>query len=57
MITKCGCNNLKKLTNKCAGCGELFCLKHLFIRVDGNNGAITKNSKEYCEDCYKKVYK
>lgn len=55
----CNCNYglaLKKEAMKCDGCGEYNCLRHTYSYVDGNNGAITKNSKNYCEKCYKKIY-
>lgn len=42
--------------HKCAGCGKPFPDKLLFSYVDENNGAITKNSPDYCWRCYNKKY-
>lgn len=45
----------KKLKLKmypCKKCGKKHSPKNLFIYVDGNNGAITKNSQELCKACY-----
>jgi hypothetical protein len=36
----------KKVKQKCDRCGE-----DLFYYVDGNNGAISHNSKGYCKKC------
>ena len=41
---------------KCSGCGKVFPLNKLYSYVDGNNYAITRNSPDYCIDCYKKRY-
>lgn len=55
---ECGCEipatKLFASKNKCAGCGKVFCGKHLFGYVDEANEAITKNSKDYCKNCYYK---
>ncbi|MDR2597255.1 MAG: YopX family protein [Treponema sp.] len=52
------CGN--KLTNKtqytCSNCGKVLCGKHSFTYVDGNNGAITKNSPILCRECYEVKY-
>jgi len=40
----------------CSDCGKSFLPNQIFSYVDGNNGAITKNSKEYCKDCYTQKY-
>lgn len=40
----------------CAGCGKEFPDNLLFSYVDGNNEAITKNSKDYCWRCYNEKY-
>ena len=54
---KCGCliPATKQFAAKhtCSKCGEPCCEKHLYFYVDGNNIAITRNSKLYCEQCYK----
>ena len=42
---------------KCSKCGMLFFPDKIFSYVDGNNGSITKNSKGYCIECYKIIYK
>lgn len=56
----CGCEipATKKFEqkNKCSKCNNVFCGKHLYFYVDGNNISITKNSKNYCETCYKEIY-
>lgn len=46
-----------KEQNECSKCGEIFCGKHIFYYVDGNNIAITRNSEGYCRNCYYKKYK
>lgn len=57
----CGCeikNTKAEINkNKCTGCGGIYCQKHLYTYVDGNNSSITKNSKQYCETCYINKYK
>lgn len=40
----------------CSDCGKSFLPNQIFSYVDGNNGAITKNSKEYCRECYLEKY-
>jgi len=40
----------------CNDCGKTFCGKHIFSYVDGNNGAITRNSPNYCAECYTAKY-
>jgi hypothetical protein len=42
------------LLMKCQDCGVEKNEKQLFSYVDGNNGAITRNSKNYCLKCYAK---
>ena len=42
---------------KCNKCGKVLKLKQLYSYVDGNNGAITKNSKSYCAKCYNIIYR
>ena len=46
----------KKSNHKCAGCGKEFPDNLLFSYVDGNNVAITRNSKDYCWKCYNEKY-
>ena len=55
---KCGCiiPKTKSLKNTCSKCKQIFCDKHIYFYIDGNNIAITKNSKPYCFDCYKEIY-
>jgi len=53
----CGIKIYKKETEICHKCKKTFCGEHAFTYVDGNNKAITLNSKIYCEKCYKEVYK
>jgi hypothetical protein len=40
----------------CRHCPDLRCERHRFSYVDGNNGAITRNSPELCLACYGKAY-
>jgi predicted nucleic acid binding AN1-type Zn finger protein len=54
--TECGCNPMAKYTKKCAHCHKRFCDEHIFFRVDGNNGSITKYAPALCEKCYIKKY-
>jgi hypothetical protein len=57
LINKKYCNFCKDFAIlKCSLCNNLFCDKHLYSYVDGNNRSITKNSKLYCKDCYKIKY-
>lgn len=42
---------------KCARCNQIFCMSHIYSYVDENNGSITRNSREYCKECYKIIYK
>lgn len=62
-LEKINCGCLTKVTakfaksNKCYGCDYLFCDRHLFSYVDESNRNITKNSKQYCEKCYREKYK
>ena len=54
-VTECDDAFAKKLKlpmQKCAGCKVKHTLSNLFSYVDGNNGAITKNSPELCKSCY-----
>jgi len=57
IIAKCGCEISATNKNKCSKCGRIFCNKHLYSYVDGNNISITKNSKSYCKKCYNEIYK
>ena len=55
----CGCiveykNKKELLGGYCARCGLEFCGSHLYSYVDGNNIAITRNAKSFCENCYYK---
>lgn len=53
----CGCIiNNKKQIKHCAKCNMTLCEKHQLYYIDGNNIAITKNSKPYCRKCSLKVY-
>lgn len=54
MILACGCDSKEKI--RCHKCGRLFCPKHIYTRVDGNNRSITKNAPEYCAECYGIIY-
>lgn len=42
---------------KCDDCGDVFCGRHIYSYVDGNNEAITKNSPELCARCYTYKYR
>ena len=42
---------------KCNGCGVEKHPSKIYSYVDGNNISITRNSLEYCYDCYNKKYK
>ena len=56
----CDCETLTKAfinKNTCQTCKGIYCPRHLFTYVDGNNRAITKNSPQLCEVCYNKKYK
>ena len=54
---ECGCVVRRKLDAKrCMQCAGVFCGKHLFIRVDESNAAITQNAPRLCERCYKAKY-
>lgn len=46
----------KKGTGKCANCGKELPDNLLFGYVDETNAAITKNSPDYCWECYNKKY-
>lgn len=48
---KCQAPIKKPDTHICRRCGQRFCGKHIYSRVDGNNGAITKNALEFCQQC------
>ncbi len=56
ILANCGCEIKKKEAMYCSKCGNIFCPKHLFFYVDGNNISITKNSKPHCERCYLITY-
>lgn len=62
-LEKINCGCLKAVTakfaksNKCSECYHLFCDSHLYTYVDESNRNITKNSKTYCEKCFKEKYK
>jgi hypothetical protein len=47
---------MKKDLMKCQNCGVMLSPSKTFQYVDGNNGAITKNSPILCRDCYEKKY-
>ncbi len=47
---------LKKTPDSCQKCGKECRPNELFSYVDGNNIAITYNSKHYCINCYKEVH-
>lgn len=49
---KCSIEMYKKDTYECQRCGKIFCAKHIYIYVDGNNAAITMHSPNLCEECY-----
>lgn len=42
--------------SKCSSCGDERFSDQIVYYVDGNNIAITKNSKPYCKECYVKKY-
>jgi formylmethanofuran dehydrogenase subunit E len=42
----------RKQPTKCSRCGEPKPANELYIRVDGNNAAITANSPVVCKPCY-----
>lgn len=46
----------KKETYNCRNCNATACGKHCGSRVDGNNGAITKNAAILCFPCYKQIH-
>lgn len=50
----CGCQS--KEHGACSNCGKKFCFKHLFFYVDESNTAITQNSPELCDSCYRLAY-
>ena len=54
---ECGCPCWKRDLSVCKGCSKTLCPKHAVSRVDGNNGAITRNAPTYCEGCYREVYR
>jgi hypothetical protein len=51
------CDDRTKAEFFCAKCGTGLCAKHAYTYVDGNNGAITRNSRPHCERCYREVYR
>jgi uncharacterized UBP type Zn finger protein len=55
-FTECSEKLLKKDQFVCHSCGKILCGKHSYSYVDGNNGAISRNSPILCEDCYIKRY-
>jgi hypothetical protein len=56
-MTACGCDVKKKDSFQCTGCNQMFCGKHIYYYIDEANIAITRNSRPYCETCYKIKYK
>ncbi len=46
----------RKSPGKCENCGVKKPDSELFIRVDGNNGAITRNAPFLCKKCYVERY-
>ena len=44
------------LIYKCQGCGCERPENKIYSYVDGNNKAITKHSKLYCADCFRKYH-
>ncbi len=51
-ILSCGCEvKLKRDKMRCSKCGELFCPKHIYQRVDESNRAITVNAPLLCAVC------
>jgi hypothetical protein len=49
---KCRIGTRKANTANCPDCGLYYCLSHVYSYVDGSNGAITRNQKSYCRECY-----
>jgi ribosomal protein S27AE len=47
---------MKNKIYSCAKCGKELRANETYYYVDGNNIAITKNSKPYCGACYDAVY-
>ena len=47
---------MSRRLNKCSCCGKQLPDKLLFCWIDGNNEAITKNSRCYCWRCYNEKY-
>jgi hypothetical protein len=47
---------VKRATVACAECGVRKFSNEIYSYVDGNNVAITKNSPELCEMCYRDKY-
>ena len=45
---------ISRIESKCASCRKPHCARHRYSYVDGNNGAITRNAKEFCATCFKK---
>jgi hypothetical protein len=54
---KCEKALIKKESFFCTNCKKLYCARHIYSYVCGNNGAITKNALKYCEYCYNLKYK
>ena len=40
--------------HKCPDCARVFCGRHIYHYIDGNNGSITQNTKPRCAECYRK---
>ena len=51
---RCGTPIKKAEQYQCHSCKRIFCGKHVFSKVDGNNGAITRNAHEFCQECVEK---
>jgi len=47
---------ITRTESNCADCGKPYCARHRYSYVDGNNGAITRNGREFCSPCFKKHY-
>lgn len=43
--------NYKKYKNYCSKCGKVYCDRHIYFYVDGNNIAITRNAPPLCWAC------
>ena len=54
---ECGQELKTKDRVTCCRCSADLCLKHQYIRVDANNGAITRNAPKLCRHCYQDMYR